>query len=456
MLIERPEAAASVRKRLRKRIAKRETIPRITEMSLIRARLLLFEDTGTRRFAPLTHTRPVYELLCGLMSLRERCERVLGAQATLICRSHLARHVKETAGRRVNQLGAMSGGMFLFVNGRILDPAALPPLIEAAAEPGIWWNGGDLVAALLPATEARALLAKLRANDQILEPGMLPSLSRHLAAVPILEYPWQLALENGRRIERDVAALGLRERGDLPPGANRIGDAPLVLAPGAEVEPGAVIDTRGGPIVLGAGARVAGLTRLEGPAAVGAGSQLVGGRIRGGTTIGGGCRVAGEVEASIFHAYANKYHDGFIGHSYVGEWVNIGAMTTNSDLKNTYGTVRVWCDGKLMDTKQQKVGALIGDHAKTGIGSLLDTGTTIGAAANIYGGSAVLASKWIPSFAWGAPPKLTVHDPLRALETMKEVMRRRGVAMTPAYRAMIEEVFDRTRPERRFAGIAEE
>ena len=123
------------------------------------------------------------------------------------------------------------------------------------------------------------------------------------------------------------------------------------------------------------------------------------------------------------------------------------------DLKNTYGTVKVWRDGNLIDTGEKKVGAMIGDHVKTGIGTLLDTGTVIGMVANIYGGSAILASKWFPSFAWGTPPKLTLHDPERALVTMVEVMRRRGVALTDEYRDLIDAAFDLTRPERKFAGI---
>ena len=455
----------------------------------MRSILMLFEDAAYRRFAPLTHTRPVYELVCGLMSLRERCERAHGQKAILICRTHLAQHLKETTGRRVNELpvGARRGasraasrgasraasrgasraasvgtssesrGTVLLLNGRILDPFSLVPLLEQSVGPAMWWNGIELIAARLLASEVRDLMANLRANDQILELGMLSRRPRHLAPVPIIEQPWELALQNGERISADVSAFGLRAQSlPLPPGVHRVGRAPLILAPGAEVEPGAVLVTRAGPIVVGHGAHIAGLTRLEGPAAVGARSLIVGGRIRAGTTIGPGCRIAGEVEASIFHGRANKYHDGFIGHSYVGEWVNLGAMTTNSDLKNTYGTVKVWSEGKLVDTREQKVGALIGDHAKTGIGSLLDTGAVVGIAANVYGGSAVLATKWIPSFAWGAPPKLVVHDPVRALTTMDEVMRRRGVTLTAAYRAMIKEVFALTRGERQFAGIAED
>ncbi|HWN80621.1 MAG TPA: hypothetical protein VNM87_00855, partial [Candidatus Udaeobacter sp.] len=213
------------------------------------------------------------------------------------------------------------------------------------------------------------------------------------------------------------------------------------------------LDLRQGPIVIGRGARVAGLSRLEGPLAIGARTQIAGGRIRAGTTLGPQCRIAGELEATIFHGYGNKAHDGFIGHAYVGEWVNLGAMTTNSDLKNTYGSVKVWRDGNLIDTGEKKVGAILGDHVKTGIGTLLDTGAIVGMVANIYGGSAVLGSKWFPSFSWGAPPKLTLHDPERALVTMAEVMRRRGVTLTDTYHDLIDATFDLTRSERTFAGI---
>jgi UDP-N-acetylglucosamine diphosphorylase/glucosamine-1-phosphate N-acetyltransferase len=421
----------------------------------MRARLMMFEDAATRHFAPLTHTRPVYELMCGLMSLRERCERAFGSEAILVCRTHLGPPLAETTGRRVNELGPGSGPLVL-VNGRLLHPYSLVEHLDQYEGPGTWWNGDELIAARIPAGNAGVLMENLDANGHLLEPGMLGGLPVHVEAEPLVERPWELVRENGARIERDVQRLGLVQGGsDLEPGVHQVGDGPLIVAPGAVIEPGTVLDTSNGPIVLGRGARVAGLTRIEGPTAVGAASQLVGGRIRAGTTIGPGCRVAGEVEASIFQGHSNKYHDGFIGHTYIGEWVNLGAMTTNSDLKNTYGTVKVWREGQLVDTGEQKVGALIGDHTKTGIGSLIDTGTVIGVAANVYGGGAVLATKWVPSFAWGAPPRLTLHDPERAMVTMEEVMRRRGATLTEAYREMMDEVFSLTRPEREFARIHE-
>jgi len=419
-------------------------------------RLVVFEDAAAHRFAPLAHTRPVFELLCGLMSPRERCERAFGAQAALVCRSHLAPLLAATGGRTVNAPGGGNGPLLL-LNGRLLDPEAVAELAAAASGPAAWWNGDELVAARLPAADAAGLFASLSGNDFVLDPGMVARLPRHVAPVELARNLWGLVLANAAVIERDAAGLATPGGGrpPLPPGVHAIGDHLLLLAPGAEVEPGAVLDLRAGAIVIGPGARVAGLTRLEGPAGIGARTQILGGRIRAGTTIGPGCRVAGEVEASIVQGNSNKYHDGFLGHAYVGEWVNLGALTTNSDLKNTYGTVKVWQDGRLVDTGEQKVGAMIGDHVKTGIGSLLDTGTVIGVAANIFGGSATLGTKFVPSFAWGTPPRLTLHDPMRALETMQEVMRRRGATMTAAYREMLDAVFDLTRPEREFAGIQE-
>ncbi len=417
-------------------------------------RLIVFEDMAYRHFAPLSHTRPVYELLCGLMSLRERCERAFGGEAALICRPHLAPLLAEATGRPVNELPRGSGSLVL-VNGRLLAPHDLAALVASEPRPGSWWNGDELLAARIPDDDGNGLLDNLDANGYLFDPGMVAGLPRHVAAADIAEQLWELVLANGAIIHHDVETLPPAASPALPPGVHVIGDHPIHMAPDAEVEPGTVLDLRGGPIVLGRRARVAGLTRLEGPAAIGARTQVLGGRIRAGTTLGPGCRVAGEVEASIFQANSNKYHDGFIGHAFVGEWVNLGAMTTNSDLKNTYGTVKVWRDGQLVDTNEQKVGAMIGDHVKTGIGSLIDTGTVIGVAANVYGGSAVLATKWVPSFAWGAPPKLSLHDPMRALETMQEVMRRRGATLSEAYRGMMDGVFELTRPEREFAGIRE-
>src|SRR5436190_22914514 len=144
---------------------------------------------------------------------------------------------------------------------------------------------------------------------------------------------------------------------------------------------------------------IAAFSRLEGPCYIGPQTHVLGAKIRSGTTLGPNCRIGGEVEESIIHGHSNKYHDGFLGHAYVGEWVNLGALTTNSDLKNDYSTVSVMMGGKSVDTGSTKVGSLIGDHVKTSIGTLMNTGSVVGTMAILVATGAPLP-KYIPPFAW--------------------------------------------------------
>jgi UDP-N-acetylglucosamine diphosphorylase/glucosamine-1-phosphate N-acetyltransferase len=196
------------------------------------------------------------------------------------------------------------------------------------------------------------------------------------------------------------------------------------------VDPLAVLDARGGPIAIGARAVIQSHTLVVGPCAVGEGTQLLGGVI-GGSTIGPECRLAGEIEASIWQGYANKRHHGFIGHSAIGEWVNLGALTTTSDLKNNYGSVRMWVDGREVDSGNPKVGSVIGAHVKTGIGTLLPTGASIGVGANLFGGGR-FAPKQVPGFAWWDGEKLAEHELEKFLATARVAMSRRGRELSAA------------------------
>jgi len=175
-----------------------------------------------------------------------------------------------------------------------------------------------------------------------------------------------------------------------------------------------------------------------------------GARIRNGCSIGPVCRIGGEVEESIIHGYSNKYHDGFLGHAYVGEWVNLGALTTNSDLKNTYGTVRV--GPEKVDTGRQKVGAFIADFVKTSVGTLLYTGKRVGVASHLHG----LIAEDVPSFtiyakSLGVEP--VELEPESALKTLERMMARRGLSPTNAVRRLLERVFYITEREKLQAGV---
>jgi UDP-N-acetylglucosamine diphosphorylase/glucosamine-1-phosphate N-acetyltransferase len=235
----------------------------------------------------------------------------------------------------------------------------------------------------------------------------------------------------------DVADF-TRERGDgVPDGSLVIGDPSDVIILGGRVEPGVVLDVRDGPVVVEQHAYVKSGSRLEGPLYVGPGSQVLGDAVHA-CVIGPQCRVRGEVANTVFVGYANKAHYGFLGHSVIGRWVNLGAGTTTSNLKNTYGSVRLRLPSGDLETGRQFLGSLIADHAKTAIGIQLDTGSIIGAGANVFG--AVRPGKHIPPFAWGDTGERLARDGF--LTIAERVMPRRGVAVTEEIRHMLEAIYD--------------
>jgi UDP-N-acetylglucosamine diphosphorylase/glucosamine-1-phosphate N-acetyltransferase len=189
-------------------------------------------------------------------------------------------------------------------------------------------------------------------------------------------------------------------------------------------------------------------TRIEGPCYVGPNSILLGAKVREGCSIGPMCRVGGEVEESIIHGYSNKYHDGFLGHAYVGQWVNLGALTTNSDLKNDYSTVSVVMDGRTVDTGSTKVGSFIGDHVKTSIGTLLNTGAIVGTMAILVANGAPLP-KYIPCFGWFLKGVVSKGFGINKLiETARVAISRRKVQMTDDDETLLRHIFELTSEER--------
>jgi len=236
----------------------------------------------------------------------------------------------------------------------------------------------------------------------------------------------------------DCADLLATRGDDLPGGSIVVGEPSEVVVLGAFVEPGVVFDTRNGGIVVDEGAQVRSGARLEGPLYIGPHTIILGGDIRG-SVFGPQCRVRGEVAASVFHGYVNKAHEGFVGHSVLGMWVNLGAGTTTSNLKNTYGEVRLGSGPARIETGRQFLGSLIGDHAKTAIGTLLGTGTVIGAGANVFGGA---VPKDVPPFAWGVGTGERLTE-VGFLKIAGRVLPRRGVELTPEREAALAATFRR-------------
>lgn len=209
----------------------------------------------------------------------------------------------------------------------------------------------------------------------------------------------------------------------------------LLLGQGVHCEPGLVVDTRSGPVVLDNGVQVMAHSRLEGPLYLGPGCIVKpGARVFGHSSFGIGNRIAGEIGESTFGDFVNKQHDGFIGHAVLGSWVNLGAMTTCSDLKNNYGRVRVDLGWGPQPTGQQFVGLLCADHVKTAIGTLLNTGTVVGFAANLFG--VKMPPKCVENFSWGGQPDDPAYGVTQALATAAAVMARRGCELSQAHAAL--------------------
>lgn len=234
-----------------------------------------------------------------------------------------------------------------------------------------------------------------------------------------IKHLWDLIVDLGKDLEEDLKWMGSGVKGAAHPSAVIYDEEKVLIENGAEIEAGAVLDARSGPIYIGKNSIIRPCAYLRGP-----------------LSIGPECRIGGEVMHSIFHGYSNKAHYGFIGHSYVGEWVNLGAGTTNSNLKNNYGTVKVWVNGEEVDSGQQFLGCFIGDYAKLGIGTLIATGAVIGVGANIFGGG--VTPKVVPSFAWGEKGKYRLEE---FLQTAALVMQRRGKVLTEEQKAILKTVY---------------
>ena len=258
-----------------------------------------------------------------------------------------------------------------------------------------------------------------------------------------IERPWHLFQNCGAAIAHDFKLLTEGRRSERLSAMNTVvGDPNLIfLEEGAVVE-ASILNTKNGPIYIGKGAEVMEGCMLRGPIVVGDHAQLkMGAKIYGPSAFGPECRVGGEVTNSVILGYSNKGHDGFLGNSVLGEWCNLGADTNTSNLKNTYGSVQVWsyAEGKQVDSGQQFCGLIMGDHAKSGINTMFNTGTVVGVAANVFGGG--FPPKHIPGFAWGGADGFEVYDIERALSTARKVMERRHMPLTVLDEAMLRHLF---------------
>jgi UDP-N-acetylglucosamine diphosphorylase/glucosamine-1-phosphate N-acetyltransferase len=418
-------------------------------------RLCLVEDHAANGLEPLTLTRPVHELRLGATSLGQKIATAFGigcgpARRGAIVRPHLVALMQERDPRTTwndrEWLGR--GPVALAVSRFVPDPGLAPPS-GAGNRPWLGLCDGRPAAAVIGSDDAASLplapagidswLDDLRARAEVVDvPGRW------------IDRPWDLVALNGEFLERDFAAGGEHRVSNrhlsalaLVGPSNR-----LLIHESARIDPYTVFDTTNGPITLESGVWVQPFTRIEGPCHIGRDTQLFRANLRGAVAIGPSCRIGGEVEASIVHGFSNKYHEGFLGHAYIGEWVNLGAITSNSDLRNDYGEVMVPLQGDPVPTGMAKVGCFVGDHTRTGMGSMLNTGTAIGVMCNVLPAGWLLP-KHIPSFTAVLYGRVAPGFPIEQMfDTARIVMSRRGRTFTPAEEQLYRTLYEQTRLER--------
>jgi UDP-N-acetylglucosamine diphosphorylase/glucosamine-1-phosphate N-acetyltransferase len=379
------------------------------------------------RFLPFALSRPLGELRYGAWLLRERWSVLHGLTvAGHLSAPHLLGFTEPGAPPVVPAPGDAGAARLVFRSTFV--PAADAALGGVPKEPArlVDDTGTTVGAALPPGTPWPGLAGTAGWPAR-------PVGGRRLEGV------WQLIGDLPVVLREDLTGLAARlGPGTIPAGCTVLGDPALVLVEGAVVEPHVVFDVRNGPVWLGPGAEVRAFTRLTGPLAVHAGTRIEGGRLRE-SSIGPKCVVHGEVSTSLFLGYANKAHDGFLGHSIVGRWANLGAGTITSNLKNTYGPVRLSLGAERIETGLTFLGALIGDHAKTAIGTMLPTGCMIGTGANVFGTKRPEAH--VPAFAWGTDEPDRLLACRMFLRTASRVLPRRDVACDDAVRAYLAAVW---------------
>ena len=389
----------------------------------------IFEDPHALDLEPLTLTRATFELRCGVFTHLERIRRVVGNQPlTLVVRPELAAVVQECyPGLAVNR-EQVAAGLWLG-SAALWDEAAWEQLGTTQGFVGAddRITGGNLSAGM-----SKEFYSHLKAGT---DPGFTPQAEGPRP----LRYLWDHFPANAEQLATDFERwYRSAATTNFPKGVHVIGDGGVYVGKEVTLDPAVVLDTRHGPIIIDDGASVGSHSVIAGPSYIGPQCRVGPFSLLEEVTLGPVCRVMGQVEGTIMQGYTNKQHYGFLGHAYLGSWINLGAGTTNSDLKNNYGEVRVTVNGRVVNTGSRFVGCFIGDHAKTAIGTLLNTGTRVGVAANIFGD--VTPPRVVPSFAWGNDGKVK-YDLEKCLETMATVKGRRGQELTEAERELFRRLY---------------
>jgi UDP-N-acetylglucosamine diphosphorylase/glucosamine-1-phosphate N-acetyltransferase len=399
-------------------------------------RYCLFEDEFLKNFHPLTLTRPVYDLRVGIFTLAEKWKLSLSLSKEL--KGPLREHLKG-----VFEEPEMNGNedAAVWINPRFIPNGELIDQIRNLSLNNALFCEEQLIAAHVDISTHKKWMQKGINTSKLNKKKLKPD------GFIILKNIWELFQLNGDEIEKDIKLSKKIAYGNEDIFPKTIFEKPenIYIEEGAVIEPGAMLLAAKGSIYIGKNAHIMANSIIRGPSAICEKSVVkMGARIYEDTTIGPVCKVGGEIANSIFHSFSNKAHDGYTGNSVFGQWCNLGADTNTSNLKNNYSTVKVtdWNSGKELDTGQQFIGTIMGDHSKTGINSMLNTGTLCGVCCNLF--SDGYPPKFVPSFSWVSGQNIVPYHFEKAIEAMGKMMERRSVTLTPAYYRMMKAIFEST------------
>ena len=374
--------------------------------------LLVSDDNAHFTFAPLTLTRSLGELRMGMFTLAERWQ--LMSQGTNV---HL--ETKNPFLQSVYPVHALNDDA-IRVNARVIPSKVL---VDEVLKLKV---GQSLV-------YGNTWVAERGIGDEKIECGIAP--------IAVLENRWDLYLKNDAVLREDFHFFTAgRKSAALSTSNSVLGDASQIfLEEGAIVE-ACILNAKSGPIYLGKDSEIMEGSMIRGPFALSEGAGVkMGAKIYGATSIGPHCKVGGEISNSIFLAYSNKGHDGFVGNAYLGAWCNLGADTNCSNLKNNYGHVKTYSyeNQKMVQTDVTFMGVFMGDHSKCSINTMFNTATVVGVSANIF--SSGFPPKLVPSFSWG--PELEKFRLDKALEVAESMMKRRGLGLSEKEREILENIY---------------
>lgn len=410
--------------------------------------ICLFEDEHILDLKPLVHTRCVYQVRIGAKSFLERV-RLYFPQATwwLHARKRLEQIVHLQTNLPVNQVPANEG--VLFLNGRLImcEPMLVERLSRAVSsneDSRLFWQNEHLVAVWVRSGASQVI------DNHLISPPSFPfALEEQVEGAVFYDRLWHVLDQLHATLLVDLEEM-LRTgfssgqiEGSISPHARLLNSSEIRVASTARIRAGAILDAHNGPIVLDEGAEVMEQSIVRGPLYIGKGSTIKARSEIEGSSIGPVCKVAGEVMDVVFQSYSNKAHQGFLGHSYLGSWCNLGAGTISSNLRNDYGKVTLYNEHRdcFEETHRQFLGLFMADHSKLGINSMCNTGSVIGVSCNIYGGDFV--PRHVPSFSWGSPE--TGFEPYRirkALEVARRVMGRRRLELSDDEATLLTQIYN--------------